>query len=497
MPKHEEIIMVDEMDNEKALAVSYEVFKKIGWSIDFAGSNKILGNTPKSWKTKGQQILVGSNENSFFVQSEMVNGESLDVTGVNKKNVASFIKMFAEIKQNISQDKINENKKIIIALQQKTIDTNRQQEVDAAEIDAAMNLSGSNLYATYTIIGINILVFILMVIDGAGIMDLNPLIHIKWGSNFTALTLSGDWWRLITSTFIHFGIIHIVMNMYCLYTVGVYLEPMLGKVKYLTAYLCTGVLGSLVSLWWHLPEGTNSAGASGAVFGMYGLFLALLTTNLIPKAVRDSLLKSIGIFIFFNLAYGMKGGVDNSAHVGGLISGFIIGYLFVIGIKKEKGGLKAIWVLPFIIATTIGITFLYLEKNKQDGATRKEILLEINESKFKDTEKFNTAYNEFVEIQKTAVAVVYDSTLDKSNKKNKITSEVFQEWDKAESILKNMQNMDVGKAKKDKATVIIKYIALRKEEALNFIDYLNEKAGAVEKLDSTRVNINQIMETLK
>ncbi len=496
MPKHEENITIDEMDNEKALAISIEVFKKLSWSIDFAGNNKILGNTPKSWKTKGQQILVGINVNGLSVQSEMINGEVLDVTKINKKNSTSFIKMFTEIKQNISQEKINENKNIFIALQQKTIDANKQHEVDAAEIDAAMNMSGSNLYATYTIIGINLLVFILMVIDGAGIMDLNPLIHIKWGSNFTALTLSGDWWRLITSTFIHFGIIHVLMNMYCLYTVGVYLEPMLGKVKYLSAYLCTGVLASLVSLWWHLPEGTNSAGASGAVFGMYGLFLALLTTNLIPKAVRDSLLKSIGIFIFFNLAYGMKGGVDNSAHVGGLISGFIIGYLFVISIKKEKGGLKAAWILPLIIATTIGTAFLYLEKNKQDGATRKEILSEINESKFKDTEKFNTSYNEFVEIQKIAVAVVYDSTLDKSNKKNKITSEVFQEWDKADSILKNMQNMDVGKAKKDKATVIIKYIALRKEEALNFIDYINEKAGAVEKLDSTRANINQIMETL-
>jgi rhomboid protease GluP len=497
MPKHEEIIIIDGVDNEKALAISYEVFKKLGWSIDFAGNDKILGNTPKSWKTKGQQIIVGNNENGFFVLSEMVNGESLDITGVNKKNVASFIKIFAEIKQTISQESIDINKVAIADLVEITIASNKQQETDAAEIDAAMNLSGSNLYATYAIIAINLLVFILMVIDGAGIMDLNSLIHIKWGSNYTPLTLSGDWWRLITSTFIHFGIIHVLMNMYCLYSIGVYLEPMLGKLKYVTAYLCTGVLASLVSLWWHLPEGTNSAGASGAVFGMYGLFLALLSTNLIPKAVRDSLLQSIGIFIFYNLAYGMKGGVDNSAHIGGLISGFIVGYLLVIGIKKEKNGLKATWILPLVIAGTIITSYLYLEKNNQPVSSRKDILAEVDEAKFKDTERFNNNYNEFVKIQDSAINVMNDSALNNKEMQDKLATFSIKSWNEAEVILKQMQMLDVSTAKKAKAGEILKYITLKKEEVLNYIDYLNNKDGAVERLDSTRINISQIIETLK
>ena len=79
-----------------------------------------------------------------------------------------------------------------------------EQEVkDAEEIDAAMNLSNSNLYVTYAIIAINVLVFILMAINGAGIMETNGLVHIKWGSNYTPLTLSGDWWRLVSNVFIH------------------------------------------------------------------------------------------------------------------------------------------------------------------------------------------------------------------------------------------------------------------------------------------------------
>jgi rhomboid protease GluP len=496
MPKHQEQISVTGLDSTNLLAIAYESFTKLGWAIDFAGNGKLLASTAKSWKTKGQQILVGDNDGGFVVQSELINGETLDITGKNKKNVASFINMFNDVKENISTTQIDLNKASINLLIERTIATNEQQIKEAAEVNVAMNLNGSNLYATYAIIAINIIIFILMVLDGAGMMDLNPLIHIKWGSNFTVLTLSGDWWRLITSIFIHFGIIHVLMNMYCLYSIGVYLEPMLGKVKYVTAYLCTGVLASLVSLWWH-TEGTNSAGASGAVFGMYGLFLALLTTDLIPKSVRDALLKSIGIFIFYNLAYGMKGGVDNAAHVGGLISGFIFGYIFVIGIKKEKMGLKAAWVLPLVIIISTGSTYLYLEKNKQSEVVRKDILVEVDEAKFKDNDKFDKSYNEFVELQKTAINVMTDSTLDNISMKNKLTTVSMREWDKAMAILKEMQNMDVGKTKKTKATDIIKYIELRKEEVINYIDFIDEKKGAVEKLNKTRTDINQIMETLQ
>lgn len=234
-----------------------------------------------------------------------------------------------------------------------------QKEVE--EVDRAINNSSNTIYATYTIIGINVLVFILMLFDGAGLLDSNTLVHIKWGSNYSPLTLSGDWWRLITNIFIHFGIIHITMNMYCLYSVGVYLEPILGKVKYIAAYLCTGILASITSLWWH-SEGVNSAGASGAIFGMYGLFLALLTTtNLIPKKIRRALLQSTVIFVVYNLVYGIKSGVDNAAHIGGLLSGFILGYLYVINHLTRRKTLDQKHSDRGIMSLIIwGVTFLFV-----------------------------------------------------------------------------------------------------------------------------------------
>ena len=315
MPKHEQIIPLKNVSNEPALAIAFQTFKNLGWDVLFASDYKLLGSTPRNWKSKGQQIIAGFENNEFVVISEMVNGESFDVTGINKKNVASFIAAFNDAENNITSDEVEANKTAIVALEQQTAIAAEQENKETEEINKAMNLAGSNLYVTYAIMAINIIVFGLMAFDGAGIFEPNGFVHLKWGSNYSSLTLSGDWWRLLTCTFIHFGIIHLAMNMYCLYTIGVYLEPMLGKIKYTAAYLCTGILASLVSLWWHTAP-ANSAGASGAVFGMYGLFLALLTTDLIPKSVRASLLQSIGIFIVFNLVYGMKGGVDNSAHVG-------------------------------------------------------------------------------------------------------------------------------------------------------------------------------------
>ena len=181
----------------------------------------------------------------------MIQNESFDLGGRNKKNIAAFLTAFENCRNTVSETSLQQNLTAINELRVKTQQVAEQEVKDAEEIDAAMNLSNSNLYVTYAIIAINVLVFILMAVNGAGIYEPQRQCTYKWGSNYLPLTLSGDWWRLISNIFIHFGIIHLLMNMYCLYMIGIYLEPMLGKVKYITAYLCTGVLASIISLWWH------------------------------------------------------------------------------------------------------------------------------------------------------------------------------------------------------------------------------------------------------
>jgi rhomboid protease GluP len=222
-------------------------------------------------------------------------------------------------------------------------------------------------FITPIIIDINIIVFIVMFLSGVGILEPSTEALLAWGANFRILTLGGQWWRLLTNVFLHIGILHLLLNMYALLYIGILLEPFLGRIRFIVAYLLTGILASLTSIYWH-PI-TISAGASGAIFGMYGVFLAMLTTNFIDKAARKALLVSIGVFVFFNLANGMKAGIDNAAHIGGLVSGLIIGYCYYPSLKKPLNlNFKYITIGVLLIAFLISSIVIY--KNIPDDITK-------------------------------------------------------------------------------------------------------------------------------
>ena len=165
-------------------------------------------------------------------------------------------------------------------------------------------------------------------------MSPTTLSLLKWGADFGPLTLTGDWWRVITCNFVHIGIAHIAMNMYAFIFIGMLLEQLIGSRRMFIAYLLTGICSAAFSLSLH-PE-TVSAGASGSIFGLYGIFLAFLLFHKQARRQRKALLTSIIIFVGFNLVYGMKSGIDNAAHLGGLISGFILGLIYVASFRFEK-----------------------------------------------------------------------------------------------------------------------------------------------------------------
>ncbi len=131
-------------------------------------------------------------------------------------------------------------------------------------------------FITPIILNINLFIFLLMAMMGVSMVQPDSGSLLTWGANYGPLTLAGEWWRLISSCFLHIGVVHLLMNMYAFLLIGAQLEPRLGKLRFSVAYLLTGIIASGTSLWWH--RHTISAGASGAIFGMYGVFLAMLTT---------------------------------------------------------------------------------------------------------------------------------------------------------------------------------------------------------------------------
>lgn len=186
---------------------------------------------------------------------------------------------------------------------------------------------------TQILIFSNILIFIIMIFCGLGFISFNGQDLLKWGANFRPLTINGEWWRLLTNTFLHGGLMHIISNMFGLIIVGIFLEPLLGRTKYLLIYLLTGILASCASIWWY--KATVSIGASGAIFGLYGVFLAFLLTKVFPSDFSKAFLLSTLIYIGYNLLMGLTGGIDNAAHIGGLLSGFIIGLIISPNLKKK------------------------------------------------------------------------------------------------------------------------------------------------------------------
>jgi membrane associated rhomboid family serine protease len=188
-------------------------------------------------------------------------------------------------------------------------------------------------FITPILIYANIGLFLIMTISGLGFISFKGQDLLQWGANYGPLTSGGEWWRLFTSTFLHGGLMHLLANMYGLLFVGIFLEPLLGRTKYLTAYVLTGLLASIASIWWY--DATVSVGASGAIFGLYGVFLALLLTKIFPPDFAKSFLISIAIFVGFNLLMGLTGGIDNAAHIGGLLSGFVIGLILSPILKRQ------------------------------------------------------------------------------------------------------------------------------------------------------------------
>jgi membrane associated rhomboid family serine protease len=183
--------------------------------------------------------------------------------------------------------------------------------------------------ATIVLIALNILAFVIMVMRGVSAFNPTADSVLKWGADYGPLTLNGQWWRMVASTFLHFGLIHLFFNMFVLFNIGLFIESLAGRSLFVAVYLVCGLGGSAASLAWH--PSTVSAGASGAIFGLYGALLGYLLRHRgsIPAESLTSLRKGAFTFIGYNLLYGLRPGVDMAAHLGGLATGFVLG-LFLI-----------------------------------------------------------------------------------------------------------------------------------------------------------------------
>ncbi|KRL04718.1 rhomboid family integral membrane protein [Liquorilactobacillus oeni DSM 19972] len=166
----------------------------------------------------------------------------------------------------------------------------------------------------------NIAIFLLMTLLG-GSQEISLL--IAFGAKVNSLILAGQWWRLLTPMFLHIGLEHLVLNMVTLYFIGTQLETILGHSRFLLIYFISGFMGNLASFAFN-PEAL-SAGASTALFGLFGVFL-MMGESFGENPYIRMLAKQFLILIVLNVIFGFYGNVDLPGHLGGLFGGFLAGY---------------------------------------------------------------------------------------------------------------------------------------------------------------------------
>jgi rhomboid protease GluP len=187
------------------------------------------------------------------------------------------------------------------------------------------------------LIALNTLVYLIMAWQARSFLTFSPELLLDWGANAGALTSQGQWWRLLTSTFEHGGLLHIALNMWCLYNLGWLAELLFGRWRFILLYLMCGIGGSLASICWN--GNGLSVGASGAIFGIAGALIPamLLHGNQKLRALLKGQFISIALFVVYSIAFGARSrGTDNAAHVGGLIAGLILGAAFPTGLDRHE-----------------------------------------------------------------------------------------------------------------------------------------------------------------
>jgi len=217
-----------------------------------------------------------------------------------------------------------------------------------------------NFYSTVGLIGVNLLAFVWLSIQQQSLMlnsSIDVLAVLYAGANLNPFTLGGEPWRIITSIFLHFGIVHLLVNMFALYSLGKPLESDIGSVRFLLLYFVCGIAGGISSLLFNLY--TISAGASGAIFGLYGYRLtAELIGNYNDRERLLSVVINFVIFVVVNALITSQFNVDLSGHLGGCIMGMLVALL------HQKFHLLTSGIALAATAVVLCVSILFVPKDQ-------------------------------------------------------------------------------------------------------------------------------------
>lgn len=412
-PKIENYIPLGEFPADKYLIVAAQAIENLGWKLSHVSEVGIIAYTPISLQSYSEEISIKVVNNFAVVKSECVGIQLwFNDYGKNAINLEKFFHEFEYVEFHLkdiweeSLEKFHEFAR-----------TQDKEYFEKAPLTAKNKIKNifylflpqHNYRVTPLLIILNIVFFVVkfiislfyfkfIVLNKQSIASIEN-IYFYVGGNNRELVLNGQFWRLITHQFVHGSFFHLFFNMYALAYIGLMVEHKLGIRKYLTIYLLSGICGGVLSLFFHL-EG-YMVGASGAIMGLFGAFIALLISNAFEKNATRALLISTVSVTLLMLISGLRGKTDNAAHIGGLVSGFLVAYiLFNEKLLILKLTLQLRYVITFVLVFLfIGSTLAFLPNYQNRAFNKLETAYQRNIYRYMQIYQINRSQSKALQLQ--------------------------------------------------------------------------------------------------
>ena len=316
-------------------------------------------------KFKVSRIIKSIKRKTLSIKMDVLNiyidlGDNVKLDEVNANSLDVFIGKISDLKNKhlleVFPDIIEKTKfkeKGINLMLKITDDINKKNA--KSNVEHIKTFERKKPIVTYLIMAICIVMFIAMYVFGNGSYDNMTLLN--FGANLDVLTKNGEFYRLLTCAFLHIGIFHLFFNMYALFIIGPQVESFYGKARYLFIYLVSAITGSMMSIAFN--HNVISAGASGAIFGLLGclLYFGYHYRIYLGNVIRSQIVP----IIVLNLVLGfMLTGIDNFAHIGGLVGGILA--TMAIGIPNKKNNtdrINGIILFAIYLIFCIYLAFFY------------------------------------------------------------------------------------------------------------------------------------------
>ncbi len=318
--------------------------------FDIYRTKRIVSNIRKktfSFRMNTLSIFLNLGDN---VHEKRDNIKNIDIVKLNELNDIKKYQFILNEFPNILKVETDDKKgfELFIKL---TNDINQKNIDESKKADDVF--SKKTPYITYGLLIVNTIVFLLTVIMSGSVLNFKPSLLYKLGGlvNYNNMNSPIDMYRLVTSAFLHGGILHFIFNMYALYVIGPQIESFFGKIKYLIIYIGSALIGNLLSMLF-LPNGVVSVGASGAIFGLFGslLYFGYHYRVYLSGVIKSQIIPLIAINLFIGF---MASGINNIAHIGGLIGGVLTSMMVGVKYKSQKAD-----IVNGIIMTSIFVGFL-------------------------------------------------------------------------------------------------------------------------------------------